>query len=375
VTYTNAQAGIHTVTAAFSGDADYSYSLSGSIDEDVLIPTMTAVTSSANPSVPQEPVLFIATVTPAPDGGTVAFTENGIAISGCGAESVTATGTATCPLTFTGDGSYSIVASYSGDDLYAPSHSGPLVQTVVPIIVGVSPSPVTKTGNSEVYAVVQVRADPKYAGMWVLITSPELTRSCGAVWYRYLPSAINTSNVVQRNQILAFVDQEGNATVDVAADKCVTGADVLTAQLEAFPIPDPTSSLPNASTSLNVEPPGASSPGVIAIPSSEVETGNNGAVYVVFEIHSSSIHAGKRVTISSPQLTSLCAGAWAWGSTSQVHDGNGASTYAMRDSLEKNGDEVFTFEGVGCTSGVSTVTAKVAGMVYTTQFTVLPPQP
>ena len=95
VTYTDSQAGIHTVAAVFFGDANYAYSLSSSIDEDVLIPTTTAVTSSANPSVPQEPVVFSATVTPAPDGGTVMFTYDGNPISSCGSEGVTAAGTAT----------------------------------------------------------------------------------------------------------------------------------------------------------------------------------------------------------------------------------------------------------------------------------------
>ena len=144
---------------------------------------------------------------------------------------------------------------------------------MVPIIVGVSPNPVVETVNSEVYAVVQVRADPKYAGMWVLIDSSELANSCGAVWYRYHPSAINTVDVVGRNKMSTFVDQDGNATVEVAADNCVPGAATLTAQLEASSTPNGISPLPNASTTLNVVPPGTSSPSS-AIPSSEVETGN-----------------------------------------------------------------------------------------------------
>jgi hypothetical protein len=375
VTYTAAQAGIHTVTAAFSGDADYAYSLSNALDEDVQIPTTTAVASSANPSVPQEPVVFSATVSPVPDGGTVGFTDNGTPVSGCGAESVSATsGIATCPLTFTADGTYNVVAAYSGDDLYAPSQGGPLVQSVVPIVVTVSPNPEVETGNSEVYTVIQVRADPKYAGSWVLISSSELASSCGAVWYGYLPAATTASLDTQRNQILAPVDQDGNATLVLAGDKCVPGASVLTAQLEASPFPNANSGLPNASATLDVEPPGGSSPGVTAVPSSEVETGNNSAVSVVFEIHSTSAQAGEAVTISSPQLTALCP-RWAWGSTSQVDYGNRSSSYAMSDSLEKNGDDVFTFEGIGCANGTATVTAVVAGTPYTTQFTVLPPQP
>ena len=59
---------------------------------------------------------YTATVTPTPDGGTVAFTDNGSTISGCGSVTVnTATGKAACQATYTTAGSHPIVATYLGD--------------------------------------------------------------------------------------------------------------------------------------------------------------------------------------------------------------------------------------------------------------------
>jgi len=47
--------------------------------------TTTTLTSSANPSGFGHAVTYTATVTPAQDGGTVAFTDFGAPISGCSA--------------------------------------------------------------------------------------------------------------------------------------------------------------------------------------------------------------------------------------------------------------------------------------------------
>ena len=74
---------------------------------------------------------YTATVTPTPDGGTVAFTDNGSTISGCGSVTVnTATGKATCQATYTSAGSHAIIATYSGDTNFESSPSTTLTQIV-----------------------------------------------------------------------------------------------------------------------------------------------------------------------------------------------------------------------------------------------------
>ena len=94
-------------------------------------PTTTTVTSSAEPSVVGASVTFTATVSPAPDGGTVSFTDNGAAIAGCQSLAVnTTTGTATCAVTYSSVGSHSVVATYSGNFRYSASTSSAFTQRV-----------------------------------------------------------------------------------------------------------------------------------------------------------------------------------------------------------------------------------------------------
>ncbi len=93
--------------------------------------TSTALASSANPATPGGPITLTATVTPAPDAGTVSFTAGGIALAGCGAVSMApSTGQATCHATLTA-GTHTLMAGYGGDALFAASTSAALSQLVV----------------------------------------------------------------------------------------------------------------------------------------------------------------------------------------------------------------------------------------------------
>jgi Bacterial Ig-like domain (group 3) len=94
--------------------------------------TTTTVTSSADPSVAGQAVTFTATVSAVPDGGTVAFYQNGTPITACAAQQVdTSTGTATCQVTFDSAGTYVITSIYSGYSVFGIS-VGDAVQTVNP---------------------------------------------------------------------------------------------------------------------------------------------------------------------------------------------------------------------------------------------------
>ena len=93
-------------------------------------PTATTLASSANPSVVGQQVTYTATVSPVPDGGTVAFTDGTTTITECGAQPVdTSTGKATCTVTYTSPGAHSITATYGGDNSFSDS-SGSLTHTV-----------------------------------------------------------------------------------------------------------------------------------------------------------------------------------------------------------------------------------------------------
>ena len=82
--------------------------------------TATSVTSSANPAQVGTPVTYTATVSPAPGGGTVSFTDNGSAITGCQDLPVAS---AACSQTYSGAGADNIVAAYSGTAGFAASTS------------------------------------------------------------------------------------------------------------------------------------------------------------------------------------------------------------------------------------------------------------
>ena len=96
--------------------------------------TTTAVTSTPNPSTFDQEVSITATVSPAgppAPSGTVSFTSNGVAISGCSAVPLNSQ-TAVCMTSTLAAGTDVIVAAYSGDSNYAGS-SGMLSQIVNPI--------------------------------------------------------------------------------------------------------------------------------------------------------------------------------------------------------------------------------------------------
>jgi large repetitive protein len=146
--------GNHAIQASYSGDADFGVS-QGSTNE-VVSTQVTSIdlASSANPSSLGQQVTFIATVSPPPDAGSVAFTDGGSTISGCGSVAVnSSSGQATCQTSYGAAGSHSIEASYSGDPLFSPTQAG-LTQVVsrTPTTTSLQSSvnPVT-AGQSAIY--------------------------------------------------------------------------------------------------------------------------------------------------------------------------------------------------------------------------------
>lgn len=109
-------------------------------------PTQIVVASSANPSVSGQPLGFTATVSPAPDGGSVTLTVDGTPL----AVSVpvnTTTGTATSPaISSLAVGSHQVVATYAGDANYLSSASPGLTQ-VVNVVPSGSTGPSGPTGG------------------------------------------------------------------------------------------------------------------------------------------------------------------------------------------------------------------------------------
>ena len=134
---TFANAGAETITAVYSGDANFNGSMGAGLTQTINPgATVTAVTSSVNPSVSGEGVSYTATVSAvAPASGiptgTAEFLDGATAITGCGAQPVVG-GTASCDVVYADAGSHAITVISTGDSNFTGSMSSVLTETVNP---------------------------------------------------------------------------------------------------------------------------------------------------------------------------------------------------------------------------------------------------
>ena len=110
-------------------------------------PTTLSAASSDNPSDVGEPVTYTATVSPTPDGGTVAFFDGSAGILDC-AELPVSGGHATCTVTYSEPGSHTIGATYSGNTNFGSSSASAIEQVVnetavAPVITWSDPVAIT----------------------------------------------------------------------------------------------------------------------------------------------------------------------------------------------------------------------------------------
>ncbi len=119
-----------TIIAHYSGDSSYT-ATSATMTEQIVHPTTTTTTlsSSPNPAVVGQKVMYTAQVSPNPGAGTVAFSDSGATITGCGSQPLTA-GMATCAVTYSAIGGQSVTAHFSGAGVYVASDSSSMTQTV-----------------------------------------------------------------------------------------------------------------------------------------------------------------------------------------------------------------------------------------------------
>ena len=122
-------AGTHTITAVYSGDTNHSASTSVAISQLIVQAAGATFTSSLNPSVSGQNVVFtmkLATVGAVVPTGTVTFADGSTTL---GTSPVDGTGTATFQIATLAVGTHPITASYSGDQNYAVTKAS-LTQTV-----------------------------------------------------------------------------------------------------------------------------------------------------------------------------------------------------------------------------------------------------
>ena len=245
------------------------------------------------------------------------------------------------------------------------------------LTIQIDPNPLVEFGASEVFAVIQVEANPSFAGDAVTIESPQLQSSCGGriTFQTFGPSAVN--RIIDSIQVV--LDDDGNATVIVLAMDCAPGSSVIEADLDVAPFP-------TALTTLSAEPPAVTPAGVSSYPNSsgtvpggEVETGDTPAsgdsnVYGVFYVEADPVYAEQTVSISSAQLEARCLRGFVWTSPSGYNT-TGSSASGV---IDDDGNAVFAFMGISCAAGGSVVIAEVGAGIhstYTGTFTVNPPAP
>jgi hypothetical protein len=123
--------GLTVVTAYYPGDSNYARSTSAPLNQYVLPPTTTTLTSSPNPSIKAQPVTFTAMVSTGsgspPNGETVSFMRGVTTVLGTATLSG---GTAIFTTSSLPVGTNAITAAYSGDANLAGSKSNVVKQVV-----------------------------------------------------------------------------------------------------------------------------------------------------------------------------------------------------------------------------------------------------
>jgi hypothetical protein len=243
------------------------------------------------------------------------------------------------------------------------------------MIVTVSPDPLVETGQSNATAVVQVETNPSLAGESVDISSSQLEASCqGAAEFTSFQANMPET---------ATLDNDGNATFLLVGFYCAPGSNVIEASLTQAPYY-------TALTTLQINPPTVTAPGVTGFPNPEVEIGDasgfaaQSTVFGVFYVETDPVYSGQTVEIDSSQLDASCGQFWAWGSFNAggtAVSGIGPDHLVPGEAttlLDDDGNAAFFFEGESCAAGTWDVIADVnAGThpTYVTTFTVLPPTP
>jgi hypothetical protein len=254
-----------------------------------------------------------------------------------------------------------------------------------PMILTADPNPLVETGQSEVYAVLQVETNYAFAGDLVSLSSSQLEASCGGtITFETLQGGMPATQPTQNpttntDNIQVYLDDDGNATVLVSGIDCAPGSSVIEADLAVAPYY-------TALATLWAQPPVVTAPGLVGYPNDEVETGDTDAsgfsdVYTVFYVETDAVYAEQKVEISSAQLEGRCGQGWRWepGNGGTAINGKGVNTNAPAWTyLDDDGNAVFVFKGASCAAGDSQVIADVlAGthQTYTFDYTIAAPMP
>jgi hypothetical protein len=241
---------------------------------------------------------------------------------------------------------------------------------VTEIQVTASPDPLVETGVSEIETIIQVEAQPAFAGDTVYVSSQQLDNSCEDVAMFENEGTVLSEDLGDSATIT--LDNDGNASLYLDGYDCAPGSSLIEADLVSAPYY-------TATTEIIAQPPGVISPGLTGFPTPLVEVGDGTTtgsnVYAVFYFDDNPVYAETPVEISSAQLQNRCLGGEEWGG---ISNGGTGGTTGGETTLDNDGNAVFGFEGISCAPGTSTVVADLEGGTHDTywfNFTITAPTP
>jgi hypothetical protein len=217
--------------------------------------------------------------------------------------------------------------------------------------------------------IVEVHCQSVYAEQYVKLSANELSERCKGPlrWFGSSIEGVQYGPSVSKVQL----DDAGNATEAVwAGPSCASGESLISAHLEAAPYETFT-------TSFAVLPPHATTPGVAAMPSSQVEDDITSSVATIVQVEFPPVDAEKYVEINAEQLYARCQDEphLAWTGADESYLGEGETA---RVQLDNSGNAFAVVLGISsCASGSSLIEASLTSApytTYTTEFTVKSPE-
>jgi outer membrane protein assembly factor BamB len=170
--------------------------------------TTTSLRAAAGTATAGRPITLTATVSPAPDAGTVAFSASGAAVPGCGAVAVApASGQAVCQAKLL-VGNRVLQAAYAGDAYFGPSSSAPVsvqVRPAAPVLSHVRLSARRVTARAGVVLRLTLsEAARVHVSVGRMLTGHKVHRRCRAGRGRGA-----RCTVIRRARRLAFTGRRG----------------------------------------------------------------------------------------------------------------------------------------------------------------------
>jgi hypothetical protein len=220
--------------------------------------------------------------------------------------------------------------------------------------------------------VIQVSCDPNLygTGSKVRITASQLFTRCQGRVTWYVPNPF--SETVNSRGVTVRIDADGNATVALrAGPECTTGESLVTAHMEEEPFESFT-------TSFSVLPPVTTTPGVFALPATQVEDSSSSGVATIIETEFAG-GSEKFVHIASEELFHRCQALphLRWVRMDGTKEEDVAEVGPVQ--LDNDGNAfVIALGDASCAEGPSLIEADLLSKPFTTfmtDFTIQPPQP